>query len=233
MRMLFLLAVTAIAVFALASAADAVPAKTIRIGGVQAVLLLPDRPRASVILMPGGDGHIEAGPGGAIHHLNSNQLVRTRADYAARGLAVLVVDVGINLGRAIGFMRTIKSPVTVIATSLGTLRAAYSIARGARPDALVLTSGLLSKESGGAQNVINILGSPTRLPRTLVIHHRRDGCHVTRPAGVKPFIIWAHRRARAAWLDGGTSSGDSCGASAHHGFAGLDGQVVALAAAFR
>jgi hypothetical protein len=46
-------------------------------------------------------------------------------------------------------MAAIKRPVTVIGTSRGTIRAAEGIARGARPDALVLTSGFLSAESGG------------------------------------------------------------------------------------
>ena len=66
--------------------------ETVNIGGSRAVLIKPDAPRASVILMPGGDGAINAGDGGDIHSLNFNQLVRTRNAYAARGLAVLVVD---------------------------------------------------------------------------------------------------------------------------------------------
>lgn len=145
--------------------------ETVNIGGSQAVLLKPAAPKASVILMPGGDGHIAAGPGGSIGGLKNNQLVRTRAAYQAAGLAVLVVDAGVDLAAAIEYMRKIKSPVTVVGTSRGTLRAAQGIARGARPDALVLTAGFLSNESGSEQNVANILGSPANLPRTLVIHH--------------------------------------------------------------
>ena len=40
-------------------------------------------------------------------------------------------------------------------------------------------------------------------------------------------------RARVAWLSGGAEGGDPCEAAGHHGFAGLDGQVVSLAAGFR
>jgi hypothetical protein len=98
---------------------------------------------------------------------------------------------------------------------------------------LVLTSGFLSPESGGGNNVEAILGSPALLPRTLVIHHRQDSCRVTLPAGVEPFIRWAGGRARVVWLTGGTASGDPCEAFAHHGFNGIDGQVVGLAAGFR
>jgi len=182
--------------------------------------------------MPGGDGYIAAGPGGTIGKLKGNQLVRTRNGYLARGLAVLIVDADVNLARAVDYMAAIKRPVTVVATSKGTLRAAHGIAGGAKPDALVLTSGFLTDGSGSGQNVANILGSPRLLPRTLVIAHRHDTCRFTQPAGVEPFIRWAGGKARATWLDGGMDSGDPCQAGGHHGFNGLDGQVVSAAAGF-
>src|SRR6266851_3251810 len=198
--------------------------ETVNIGGSRAVLIKPDAPRASVILLPGGDGDI--------HSLNFNQLIRTRNAYAARGLAVLVANANTPLDAAVQYMAAIKRPVTVIATSRGTIRAAEGIARGARPNALVLTSGFLSAESGSGQNVMSILGSPASLPRTLVIHHRQDSCRSTLPAGVEPFVKWSAGRARAAWVSGGTSEGDPCEARAYHGFNGVDGQVVGLAAGF-
>ncbi|MGN6573415.1 MAG: alpha/beta hydrolase [Pseudolabrys sp.] len=221
--------VGAVAIGPLPARAD----ETVSIGGSQAILLKPASPHASVILMPGGDGRISAGPGGSIGRLKGNQLVRTRKAYEAHGLAVLVVDADINLKAAVDYMRAIKGPVTVVGTSRGTLRAAEGIAAGAHPDALVLTSGFLSADSGSGQNVVNILGSPSRLPRTLVIHHRQDGCRVTQPAGVEPFVKWAAGRARVVWVDGGANEGDPCQARGHHGFAGLDGKVVGLAAGFR
>src|ERR1700694_3864729 len=118
--------------------------ETVSIGGSRAVLIKPKAPRASVILMPGAGGSIAAGDHGDIHALNFNQLVRTRNAYAARGLAVLVADAGTPLDAAVQYMAAIKRPVTVIGTSRGTIRAAEGIARGARPEALVATSGLLS-----------------------------------------------------------------------------------------
>ena len=207
--------------------------ETVSIGGSRAVLIKPNAPRASVILLPGGDGRIAAGDHGDINGLKGNQLVRTRQVYAARGLAVLVVDANTPLDGAVQYMAAIKRPVTVIGTSRGTIRAAQGIAGGARPDALVLTSGLLSGESGSGQNVMSILGSPASLPRTLVIHHRQDSCRLTLPAGVEPFVKWSAGRARAVWVSGGVSEGDPCEARAYHGFNGLDGQIVGIAAGFR
>ena len=186
-----------------------------------------------MILLPGGDGNIGAAPGGVITRLKNNQLVRTRDAYKAHGLAVLVLDRGISLGAAIGYMGRIKRPVIVVGTSRGTLRAAQGIARGARPDALVLTSGFLTDQSGEKKNVAGILGSPANLPRTLVIHHRHDGCKYPQPAGVEPFIKWAGGKARVVWLDGGSAQGNPCKARGHHGFNGLDARVVSLAAGFR
>jgi len=212
---------------------EAAADETVTVGGSRAVLIKPASPRASVILMPGGSGAINAGEHGEINGLKGNQLVRTRSAYAARGLAVLVVDAGTDLSSAVQYMAAIKRPVTVVATSRGTQRAAEGIARGVRPDALVLTSGFLSAESGGSSNVMSIIGSPSALPRTLVIHHRNDGCKVTAPAGVDPFVKWSGGRARVAWLSGGRNDGDPCEARGYHGFNGLDGQVVGLAAGFR
>jgi len=206
--------------------------ETVSIGGSRAVLIKPKAPRASVILLPGGSGAINAGDNGDINGLKGNQLVRARHAYAARGLAVLVVDAGTPLDAAVQYMAAIKRPVTVIGTSRGTLRAAEGIARGARPDALVLTSGFLSAESGSGNSVMSILGSPASLPRTLVIHHSQDSCRATLPAGVEPFVKWSAGRARAVWVSGGANDGDPCEAWGHHGFNGLDGQVVGIADGF-
>lgn len=207
--------------------------KLIGIADAHAVLIRPENPKASVILMPGGDGRIKAGHDGAVGRLRNNQLVRTRYAFAKRELAVLVVDADVNLALAVKTMRMVKSPVIVIAASRGTLRAARGIAAGARPDALVLVSGVLSDASGDSPNVVKILKAPAKLPPTLVIYHRKDECDFSRPAGVAPFLKWADGRARAVWLDGGNNRGNPCKARAYHGFAGLDARVVSTAASFR
>lgn len=212
-----------------ARAAD-VTQSTVSVGGVSAALLKPAHPRGGIILLAGGSGNIGVGPDGAIARAG-NQLVRTRAAYAARGFAVLVPDCCIDVAAAIQYMHGFGR-VTLVGTSRGTQRAGRAIAAGARPDRLVLTSGFLSDASGGSDNVMNMLGSPAALPPTLIVHHRQDACAKTLPAGVAPFLDWAKGKARVSWLDGGTSKGDPCEAWAHHGFAGQDGQVVSAVAGF-
>ena len=184
------------------------------------------------ILLAGGSGSLGISADGGISQGSGNQLVRTREAYAARGFAVLVPDSGFDLAALVEYMAKIKRPVAVVGTSRGTQRAARGLAAGARPDRLVLTSGFLSNESGDSDNVMNILGSPDALPPTLVVHHHEDGCSKTAPAGVAPFIAWAHGKARVTWLNGGTADGDVCQAQSHHGFAGIDGQVVSVVSGF-
>ena len=204
----------------------------VTVGGVWAVLLRPAHPRASLILLTSGDGRVEIDEAGEISYGRGNQLVRTRMAYAQRGFAVLVPDRGYKLSDAVSFMASIKRPVTVAGTSRGTQRAAEGIAAGARPDRLVLTSGFLSRESGDNYNVMSILGDPSLLPPTLVVHHRQDGCRKTAPGGVEPFLAWAKAHARVTWLSGGEPEGDPCEARGYHGFMGIDDKVVSAIAGF-
>jgi len=76
----FLLAVS---IFDHSSArAAAVDQSTVSVGGVSVALLKPAHPRGGIILLAGGGGNIGVGPNGTIAR-DGNQLVRTRAAYAA------------------------------------------------------------------------------------------------------------------------------------------------------
>ena len=212
------------------AAAAGLTVKGVSVGGVNATLLLPAKPHGAIILMTGGDGYLGIAADGTIAR-RGNQLVRTREAYAGRGFAVLVPEGPVNVAEAVTFMRQ-YGKVTVVGTSRGTQRAARGIAAGARPDRLVLTSGFLSDQSGDPDNVERILGSPNLLPPTLIVHHREDQCGRTNPAGVDPFLAWAAGRARVSWLTGGQAVGNPCEVLAHHGFNGIDGQVVSAVAGF-
>jgi hypothetical protein len=210
--------------------AASVSASTVEVGGVSAALLKPAHSHGAIILLAGGDGNIGVGPDGSIAR-QGNQLVRTRMAYAERGFVVLVPDCCVDVAAAVSYMGQFGR-VTLVGTSRGTQRAAHGIAAGARPARLVLTSGFLSDASGDSDNVMRIVGSPASLPPTLVVHHRHDECRKTSPEGVKPFLDWAAGKARVVWLDGGESEGDPCEAFAHHGFNGIDMEVVSAVASF-
>lgn len=206
--------------------------QTVTVAGIDNILIRHENAKGSIILLTGGDGRLDVGPDGHFRSGADNVLIRNRDGFAARGYNVLLVDKGTSLATAVATMAGLKRPVTIVATSAGTPRAAEGLLKGARPDRLVLTSAFLSKESGPSRSIIDILGSPKLLPPTLVIHHREDGCRFTRPAGVAPFQAWAGAKARVAWLEGGMQLGNPCRSRAHHGFNGQDTELVSLIAEF-
>lgn len=224
-----LLAITIVAGLTGPALAAEMKTSVVQAGGTSAILILPPKPRGAIILLAGGDGELHMDTAGNTN--SNNSLVRTRYAFAQRGLAVLVPEPNVNLAAAVQQMHS-YGRVTVAGTSRGTQRAVHGIAEGAKPDRLVLTSGFLSNESGDSDNAMNTLGSPSALPPTLVVHHRQDGCKLTSPAGVEPFIKWSAGRAKVTWLDGGEAVGNPCKALAHHGFNGIDGQMVSTIAGF-
>lgn len=197
----------------------------------RALLETPPNAKASAIILPGGDGIMNINANGTFTALRGNQLVRSRHGYAARGIATLTVDRDVDIPAAVEYMRKVASPVYLVGTSRGTLRAAQALRQGAKPDGVVLTSGFYMVDAGGP-SVQRALGSPNLLPRTLVVHHRKDQCRLTSPEGVEPFKQWGGSKVSVVWLDGGPGGTPWCQARSYHGFQGLDGQVVATVSQF-
>jgi len=224
------------------AAALALPAAAQRVevigtqDGARARVELPaGRPRGSIVLIAGANGRTDIAADGAIRALRGNQLVRTQPAYARAGFAAVVIDAGTSLTDLTAELRRRYGPRVVwVGTSRGTLRIGRDLpgATGSgRPDAVALTSGFYDAE-GGRENVQSLLGSAGALPCTLLVHHRRDGCRATPPGAVRQFEAFADRRVRVVWFDGGIDQGDPCRAAGHHGFAGLDAQVVAAVTRF-
>lgn len=197
--------------------------EAVQVGGALGLLNKPVAPKASVILIPGGDGVMGIRADGSFSALRGNQLVRTRKAYTGHDVATLTVDSGVNVAAAVAYMRKIASPVAVVATSRGSLRVPGALS--GKPDAVVLTAAFLDE-------VRSTMGSPGALPRTLVVHHRQDGCRKTPPSGVAPFKAWGGSKVTVVWKEGGSNTGDPCQAKGYHGFNGLDGDVVSTVAQF-
>ncbi|MBP6706496.1 MAG: hypothetical protein KA134_04315 [Achromobacter sp.] len=207
--------------------------ETVTIDGVRNIVMRADQAKGGILLLTGGDGRLNVTDGAQFTDGADNVLIRNCDAFAARGYNVMLVDLGTDLAAAVGYMARLKAPVTVIGTSKGTERLAQGLAKGARPDKVVLSSGFLSPESGPGDSVQAILGTPSRLPPTLAIHHREDHCRWTRPAGVEPFKAWAGPKVEVAWLSGGVDDqANPCRYSGHHGFAGVDAAFVDRIMAF-
>jgi hypothetical protein len=201
--------------------------ETVDVGGVKNILIRAKHPKGSILLLTGGDGRLNVVEGARFTDGADNVVIRNRDAFVNGGYDVLLVDLGTNLAAAVDYMASQKRPVTVVATSKGTQRAAEGLVQGAKPDKLVLSSGFLSEASGPADSVASLLKSPALLPRTLVLHHRDDHCQWTNPAGVAPFQSWAGGRVEVAWVSGGKDDDvNPCRFSAHHGFAGQDKAFV-------
>lgn len=221
---------------------------------VRALLISPDRPLGSVILLAGGHGNLALTRDARIGWGKRNQLVRTRALYGQAGFATLVPDIAADLkrgreakpryrwsqefaadiGALVAHLRGIASPVYLVGTS----RAALSVATAAvrlsgpqRPDALVITSGMLMHVSDAHPSVQRAVRGLDRIAQpVLLVSHADDGCAFTQASSVPPFkaLLTSAKQVDSIVLSGGREApGDQCEALGHHGFFGQDKEVVA------
>lgn len=216
--------------------------------GVNQRLLVakPAAPKATVILLAGGHGGLGIFPNGSLKWGDGNFLIRSRQYFVEQGLTTVVVDTPSDRPNLAGFRQTPehladitaviawarqqdKHPVWLVGTSRGTQSAAFVATRARAPegpDGLVLTSTILKDAKGRPVPAMPLehLSQPT-----LVIHHEEDGCAHCLYADIGALgAKLAHLpRQQLLSIRGGTSRGDPCEPYAHHGFNGLEREVVA------
>jgi hypothetical protein len=248
-----LLALALVGLFDRASAEAVIEIATRPAVRVRALLDKPERPIGSVILLAGGNGNLGLGTNGQIGWLKGNQLVRSRDKYAEAGFATLVPDLAPDLkqgadvrpryrwsephardiGAMVTYLRAIAEPVVLVGTSraaLSVVNAAVRLTGKARPDALVITSGMLMQVDGFQPSVERMIGRLDRVTQPmLLVAHKDDDCTFTPASSVGAFKMLPTRtRVDSIVLRGGPEGwGDPCGAYAHHGFFGQDDEVVA------
>jgi len=227
-------------------------------GGVMRVLIaMPEgQPRAAVILIAGGSGRLDIDATGRIGSLAGNQMVRTRGDYAKAGFIAATPDIASDLkesgqgvrdgyrwgveqaedlDRLIEHLRALTPKVYLVGTSRGALSIANAAVRlkGARkPDALVITSGLLIPINARQPSVLNNVKPLTAITiPVLLMGNEYDACPLSPARGIasfRPHLVEAPR-VDVIMLKGGQADkpGQECEAAGFHGFAGLDAEVVA------
>jgi dienelactone hydrolase len=213
------------------------------------VLLAPDNPKAAVILFAGGHGGLQIFPNGSFNWGEGNFVVRTREMFAAQGLMVAVIDAPSDRQSPpylSGFRQTAEHvadvkaviawlkqqnnvPVWLVGTSRGTQSAAFvatqlPMADGG-PDGLVLTSTILSDNK--SRPVTRMPLDRVAIP-VLVVHHKEDGCKLCAYADLPRLMdaLSAAPKKQLLTFEGGASRGDPCEAYAHHGFNGIEPDVV-------
>jgi dienelactone hydrolase len=222
-----------------------------RPGVTQRILVVePEKPKAAVILFAGGHGGLMLTPQGDMGWGKGNFLVRTRALFARQGLLVAVIDApsdhqappylsgfrqtrehAADVKAVIAWLKKEANvPVWLVGTSRGTQSAAslattLPLAEGG-PDGIVLTSSILTDPKG--RPVPDMPIDKIKVP-VLVVHHKLDGCALCRYADINALMgrLTASPRKELLTFDGGTSKGDPCEAFAYHGYAGIEGDVVA------
>jgi len=217
-----------------------------RTGVTQRFLFLsPPDPKGAVILFAGGDGGLHISSNGTMAWGSGNFLVRSRQLFAENGLAVAVVDAPSDRGSLSGFRQTLEHaadikaviawlkqrsdvPVWLVGTSRGTQSAAYiatQLVDKSGPDGVVLTSTILTDNT--ERPVPDMDLGRLKVP-VLVVHHERDGCkHCDRV--LLPRLMKKLNCAPCEELitfKGGRDEGDPCQAFAHHGFNGIEKEVV-------
>ena len=167
------------------------------------------------VLMPGSRGIV---PG--------DFLVRNEARIKAAGIRTILTTSSATAAETVAAEAAQGHKVVIVGMSRGTVDAAVALAAGARPAGVVFVSGIYSL-------VMATLGTPDKLPATLVIHHSRDGCKLTLPSGATEFVTWARGKARLQWINtDGEPSSNPCNAQGAHGFFRQDGAAVSAAIAF-
>jgi hypothetical protein len=239
------------------AAAERVATLTTRGQSLRVLVVEPvGKPRGSVVLLAGGHGRLDIGADGKLGWGAGNQLVRTRAAYAAAGFTAIVPDIAgdmkvgdgvkpryrwsseqaTDIGAVVRFARGLAAPVHLVATSRAALTAAKAGVQlrsaAERPDTLVITAGMLMTVDPSQPSVEkNVTGLSAITQPVLLLHHTMDACGYTpvRSSGMFKALLTGAKRVDVKLMDGGNpGSGDPCQANSHHGFLGQDADVVRI-----
>lgn len=220
-----------------------------RPGVTQSFLLIRpgNKPTASIILFAGAHGRLGLSPQG-IGWGEGNFLVRNRERFAQQGFFVAVADAPSDRPKGLWNFRTSAAhaedikhviaelkrisniPVWLIGTSMGTVSAANAAARlkEASPNGLVLTSTVTKESRQVSGTVNNVRLKDIRVP-TLMVHHKQDDCVLTPyelAVALMRSLTQAPKKELITFTGGDLSVSDPCEPMSHHGFLGLDAEVV-------
>jgi pimeloyl-ACP methyl ester carboxylesterase len=212
------------------------------------LLITPPDARAAVVLFAGGHGGLQMSQSGDLAWGKGNFLVRSAPLFAARQLAVAIVDApsdkqsyphlsgfrqtaehAADVKGVIAWLReNTKLPVWLVGTSRGTQSAASVATRlqgSDGPNGLVLTATIVADPRG--RPVTDMAVDTLQIP-VLVVHHEQDACRQTLFRDVPRLMEKLTRAPRKELITfrGGESHGDPCEARAYHGFNALEQDVV-------
>lgn len=212
---------------------------------VRLLLIEPERPVATLLLFPGGNGRVSFQPDGTTGYRGFP--VRKPELFAQLGFMTAVINVASDapvthfhrdgaahqedIRHVMAFLRKrANAPLWLLGHSAGSTSVASAAItlRNAPPAGIVL----VSSENGKADSrsgYLDILKMEEIALPTLVVHHEQDECPYTQFRNIPPLMARLQRSTRSELLSfkgGGPVSGDSCGSLHFHGFPGLESQVA-------
>lgn len=208
-------------------------------------LIENEKPVANVILFAGGKGKLKITDDGI--GKTGNFLIRSRELFADAGFTVAVVDKPTDQDNLL-FFRTSKEhakdiqtvikflnkknkrPVWLVGTSRGTISAASIASHLSIPTlkGIVLTSSVLSESNNGKESLQDVSVESIKVA-TLFVHHKDDGCYVCLydelPDMMKKFTNTVKLELKS-FSGGEERQSNACKAKTHHGFLGIENNVV-------
>jgi len=235
-----------------AAAAQAVSDLTFPGGTERVLLIAADRPKATLILFPGGDGAIGLASNGSIGEA-SNFLVRSRHHWGELGYSVIIPDA--PAGGLMGQRQTSRyaaamtalvnyaketspAPVWLIGTSQGTNAVTNAAARmnDGEIAGIILTSSVTvpGKKPDEKETVFDANLAAVSVP-VLVVAHSDDACKLSPPGNAEELraSFKASPDAQSLTMSGGKPpAAGPCDAEAPHGFYGVEVDTIRRMAAF-
>ncbi len=219
---------------------------------IQIIVSAPQKkaPRATLVLLPGGDGRLKMGLSGKPTRLRGNFLVRSQKALRKFGFATALLDApsdrqkkpGLlagyratnqhavrDIGPVVEHLKAIfKAPVFLVGTSRGTVSAVNAARRiGDKLAGVALMAAITQPNRYGATvNAINL--GAIAIP-TLFVHHVDDHCAVTPAHGARiGFEVMQKAGARVRWatVSGGRDGVHTCSGRSYHGFWKAEGQAL-------
>lgn len=219
---------------------------------LRALVDVPAKPKAAVILFAGDNGCLGLTENGEQTSLQGNFLARSRALFVREGLIAVLVDVPSDVSsQSANSYRTSAEqaqdaamvmdyirrqwhvPVALVGTSRGTISAANTAARLERgnADALVLTSTVTQNNKKASGTIHDAALGRIAMP-VLIFHNEQDACKVSPYSGVQALqrALKSAPRKDIISLSHGDATGDACQGMSAHGYLGVEGQVVSTIA---
>jgi pimeloyl-ACP methyl ester carboxylesterase len=209
----------------------------------------PDRPIATIVLIPGGAGRVTFHRDGTTSYRGFP--VRAPELFARRGFLTAVVnapsDPGLDpgkhfrrdtaehaadVGHVLALLRKhAEVPVWLVGHSAGSTSAANAAIRlrTGGPDGIVLISSENGKPDHRSGYLDALRVDEITVP-TLVVHHEDDACDYTLFRNVPRLMRRLNPAIRSeviSFTGGGPVEGNPCGSLHYHGFPGLEAAVAA------